>query len=81
MGSPWPGMGAVVAAAIAATTPTFGMAALATPVERGLGVSATGLGLALSGFFAISALGRASPDDWWRGFRYRQSWRSSTAWP
>lgn len=56
-GRPWAGMGAIVLTSVAAMTPAFGVAALATPVERGLGVSATGFGLALSGFFAASALG------------------------
>ncbi|MER6814318.1 hypothetical protein ABT299_34025, partial [Spirillospora sp. NPDC000708] len=56
-GRPWAGIGAIVLTSVAAMTPAFGVAALATPVERGLGVSATGFGLALSGFFAASALG------------------------
>ncbi|MBO2460752.1 MFS transporter [Actinomadura violacea] len=56
-GRPWAGMGAIVLTSVAAMTPAFGTAALATPIEHGLGVSATGFGLALSGFFAASALG------------------------
>jgi len=55
--NPWPGMGAVVATSIAAMTPVFGVAALATPIEHGTGLSAAGFGLALSVFFAVSALG------------------------
>ncbi|MBA8926155.1 MFS family permease [Kutzneria viridogrisea] len=55
--SPWPGMGAVVATFIAAMTPAFAISALATPIERALHLSGTGFGLALSGFFAMTALG------------------------
>ncbi|MCO5967611.1 MFS transporter [Actinoallomurus soli] len=54
---PWPGMGAVVAAAVAAMTPVFGVAALATPIERDAGISGTTFGLALSVFFAVTAAG------------------------
>lgn len=54
---PWPGMGAVVVTAVAAMTPVFTVAALGAPIERGAGISGTALGLALSGFFAITALG------------------------
>ncbi|MGI5224326.1 MFS transporter [Actinoallomurus sp. CA-142502] len=54
---PWRGMGAVVAAAVAAMTPVFGVAALAAPIERGTEISGTAVGLALSGFFAVTALG------------------------
>ncbi|MFC5180973.1 MFS transporter [Actinomadura harenae] len=53
----WKGLAAVVLSIVAAMTPVFGVAALATPVEHGLPVSGTVFGLILSGFFAVSALG------------------------
>ncbi|MEV5571496.1 MFS transporter [Spirillospora sp. NPDC052269] len=53
----WKGLAAVVLSIVAAMTPVFGVAALATPVEHGLPVSGTVFGLVLSGFFAVSALG------------------------
>ncbi|WP_026411979.1 MFS transporter [Actinomadura oligospora] len=53
----WKGLAAVVLSIVAAMTPVFGVAALATPVEEGLPVSRTVFGLVLSGFFAVSALG------------------------
>ncbi|RFU37326.1 hypothetical protein DZF91_33420, partial [Actinomadura logoneensis] len=53
----WKGLAAVVLTTVAAMTPVFGVAALATPVEHGLAVSGTVFGLVLSGFFAVSAAG------------------------
>ncbi|MCP2338859.1 MFS transporter [Actinomadura rupiterrae] len=55
--TPWKGLAAVVLTTVAAMTPVFGVAALATPVEHGLPVSGTVFGLTLSGFFAMSAAG------------------------
>ncbi|MFC4906467.1 MFS transporter [Actinomadura gamaensis] len=55
--TPWKGLAAVVLTTVAAMTPVFGVAALATPVEHGLPVSGTVFGLILSGFFAVSAVG------------------------
>ncbi|MGF6885706.1 MFS family permease [Nocardia sp. GAS34] len=53
----WLGVGSIVLSSISAMTPVFGVAALATPIERDLHISSTGFGLMLSGFFAVSALG------------------------
>ncbi|WP_020659672.1 MFS transporter [Amycolatopsis benzoatilytica] len=55
--NPWPGLGAVVLGLVAAMTPVFTVASLATPVEHELHLSGVGFGLLLSGFYALTALG------------------------
>lgn len=53
----WPAVAAAALAAAVALTPGFTVGALAGPMEAELGVSRTTIGLAMSAFYAATALG------------------------